>query len=549
MVLSKPYLVVCLVLAVSLQVASAIAKCNLVRITSPFVVCPNRIREDGSKKVWPWRAGIQIDGPFQQLDTSSVGELYLEFIIPKSLQMGRNQCLKKLNLAANDLSGFIPSELGNCTLLEHLKLSNNFPSALSSNLILPQSMNSTRNSSDPSRCRWAGISCDRSGYVISIELPMLRISGSLGKEIGLLRRLKKLNLAANDLSGFIPSELGNCTLLEHLKLSNNLLSAAKQPLSGRNYLAVSLRTWKLFKFEEVGSYANNLSGSIPEFFVASNLLYLDLSFNKLNGQIPLTVGNIVNLTMINLCKRKNDDVPSLLEDDDVPSLHADSSFLLKKVIEATEDFNPQYEIAGTNSGVEGEVQDSYWHCLDYLHNDCRPTIIHRDIKPKIILLDADMEPHISDFGIAKLDQDSTQSAAIIGTLGYIAPEATYMTRTSKESDVYSYGVVLLELITRKMVIDPSFYENMGIVGWVTSTLDSTSKIEVVIDEDLANEVPGTSESKEVNKVLSLAMRCVAARKASMQPSMQNAVKELQDIKSRFSAGSQRQRISEPTTST
>ncbi|XP_042472101.1 receptor-like protein kinase [Zingiber officinale] len=160
-----------------------------------------------------------------------------------------------------------------------------------------------------------------------------------------------------------------------------------------------------------------------------------------------------------------------------------------------------------------------------------------------------MEPHISDFGIAKLDQDSTQSAAIIGTLGYIAPEATYMTRTSKESDVYSYGVVLLELITRKMVIDPSFYENMGIVGWVTSTLDSTSKIEVVIDEDLANEVPGTSESKEVNKVLSLAMRCVAARKASMQPSMQNAVKELQDIKSRFSAGSQRQRISEPTTST
>ncbi|KAG6520602.1 hypothetical protein ZIOFF_017661 [Zingiber officinale] len=349
-------------------------------------------------------------------------------------------------------------------------------------------------------------------------------------------------------------------------------------------------TWKLFKFEEVGSYANNLSGSIPEFFVASNLLYLDLSFNKLNGQIPQTVGNIVNLTMINLC-RKNDDVPSLLEDDDVPSLHEDSSFLLKKVIEAAEDCNPQYEIGRGAYGIVykaalaigkiyavkkisfpdqkqsnpskiREIQtiekirhrhlvklENFWFELEYglsfyeymanvnLHN-----ILH-EIKLAPIL-----EWKVS-FGIAKLNQDSTQSAAIIGTLGYIAPEATYMTRTSKESDVYSYGVVLLELITRKMAIDLSFYENMGIVGWVTSTLDSTSKIEVVMDEDLANEVTGTSESKEVNKVLSLAMRCVAARKASMQPSMQNAVKELQDIKYRFSADSQRQRISEPTTST
>ncbi|KAG6520597.1 hypothetical protein ZIOFF_017656 [Zingiber officinale] len=214
--------------------------------------------------------------PFQQLDSTSVGELYPEFIISKLLQMGGISCdrsgyvtsielpvlrisdslgkeigllrrLKKLNLAANDLSGFIPSELVNCTLLEHLKLSNNFLSGLipmtiddltemdvSQNDLEGNISFSPFQQLDTSSVgelypefiipKSLGINCDRSGYVTSIELPVLQISDSLGKEIGLLRRLKKLNLAANDLSGFIPSELGNCTLLEHLKLSNNFLS-------------------------------------------------------------------------------------------------------------------------------------------------------------------------------------------------------------------------------------------------------------------------------------------------------------------------------------
>lgn len=120
----------------------------------------------------------------------------------------------------------------------------------------------------------------------------------------------------------------------------------------------------------------------------------------------------------------------------------------------------------------------------------------------------------------------------------LVTEVAYTARKGKESDVYSYGVVLLELLTRKMAVDPSFPDGVDIVGWVTSSLDhGTGKMEVVVDTDLVSEVMGTPGTEEVNKVLSLAMRCVA-REASKRPSMQNVARELQDIKSRF-VGSQK----------
>ncbi|KAG6517747.1 hypothetical protein ZIOFF_021145 [Zingiber officinale] len=158
------------------------------------------------------------------------------------------------------------------------------------NLILPQSMNSSWNSSDPSPCRWVGISCDRSGYITSIELPVLRFSGSVGKEIGLLRRLKKLNLASNDLSGFIPLELGNCTLLEHLKLSNNFLSGE---------IPVTLQN--LEKLSNLTLYNNSLSGNIPSLlFQRPSLDIIYLNDNNLNGSIPSFNANACKVKLLQL---------------------------------------------------------------------------------------------------------------------------------------------------------------------------------------------------------------------------------------------------------
>jgi len=93
--------------------------------------------------------------------------------------------------------------------------------------------------------------------------------------------------------------------------------------------------------------------------------------------------------------------------------------------------------------------------LAYLHHDCSPRIIHRDVKSSNILLDKDFEPHLTDFGIAKrlCVSKSHTSTYIMGTIGYIDPEYARTSRLTEKSDVYSYGIVLLELLTGRKAVD------------------------------------------------------------------------------------------------
>ncbi|KAJ0450776.1 putative protein kinase RLK-Pelle-PERK-1 family [Helianthus annuus] len=94
--------------------------------------------------------------------------------------------------------------------------------------------------------------------------------------------------------------------------------------------------------------------------------------------------------------------------------------------------------------------------IAYLHEDCNPRVIHRDIKSSNILLDKNFEARVSDFGLAKLAADVTHvTTRVMGTFGYMAPEYARSGNLSEKSDVFSFGVVLLELITGRKPVDAS----------------------------------------------------------------------------------------------
>lgn len=108
--------------------------------------------------------------------------------------------------------------------------------------------------------------------------------------------------------------------------------------------------------------------------------------------------------------------------------------------------------------------------LVYLHEQCDPKIIHRDVKAANILLDEDFEAVVGDFGLAKLldHRDSHVTTAVRGTVGHIAPEYLSTGQSSEKTDVFGFGILLLELITGQKAVDFGRGNNQNgvILDWV-----------------------------------------------------------------------------------
>ncbi|KAI3519838.1 hypothetical protein L1887_09054 [Cichorium endivia] len=123
--------------------------------------------------------------------------------------------------------------------------------------------------------------------------------------------------------------------------------------------------------------------------------------------------------------------------------------------------------------------------LDYLHNHCLPTIIHCDLKPSNILLDDDMVAHVGDFGLARFlgtNSNQNSTSGIIGTIGYAPPECGVGSGMTSSGDVYSFGILLLEVMTGKRPTDNIFNEDLNLHMFVCMALPDS--VTSVIDDDL-----------------------------------------------------------------
>ncbi|GAV61599.1 Pkinase domain-containing protein/LRR_1 domain-containing protein/LRRNT_2 domain-containing protein/LRR_4 domain-containing protein/LRR_8 domain-containing protein [Cephalotus follicularis] len=163
--------------------------------------------------------------------------------------------------------------------------------------------------------------------------------------------------------------------------------------------------------------------------------------------------------------------------------------------------------------------------LSYLHHDCVPPIVHRDVKANNILLDGDFGARVADFGVAKA-VDSTgkglkSMSVIAGSRGYIAPEYAYTLRVTEKSDTYSFGVVILELVTGKLPVDPEFGEK-DLVKWVCTTLDQKG-VDHVLDPRL-----DTCFKEETCMVLNIGLLCTSPLPIN-RPTMRRVVKMLLEI--------------------
>ncbi|ESR55377.1 hypothetical protein CICLE_v10018798mg [Citrus x clementina] len=156
--------------------------------------------------------------------------------------------------------------------------------------------------------------------------------------------------------------------------------------------------------------------------------------------------------------------------------------------------------------------------LSYLHHDCFPPIVHRDISSKNLLLDLEYEAHVADFGIAKfLKPDSSNWTEFAGTYGYVAPELAYTMKITEKCDVYSFGVLVLEVIKGKHPRD--FLSSIS-----SSSLNTDTALDEMLDPRLP--APSCSVQEKLRSIVEVASSCLNESPES-RPTMKIVSRQLQ----------------------
>ncbi|KAL1201980.1 putative LRR receptor-like serine/threonine-protein kinase [Cardamine amara subsp. amara] len=415
----------------------------------------------------------------------------------------------------------------------------------------------------PKQFLWTGLRCNVIDVstppgIVSLDLSSNGLSGVISPSIQNLTQLQELDLSKNNLTGEIPEFLAKMKYLLVINLSgNNLSGSVPQALLDRkkdglklvvdgNMICVSCRK----KFPTVAVAAASVS-SVAIIIIIVLLLIFVLRRRKLSaGKVTrpsfksknrrFTYSEVEKMTnnfqvvLAQGYKEFKAEVELLLRvhHEKLVGLigYCDDGDNLALIYEFMEKGNLKEHLSGKRGGsvlswpnrLQIALQSAIG--IEYLHNGCKPKIVHRDVKSTNILLNEKFEAKIADFGLSRsflLGSEDEVFTVIAGTIGYLDPEYHKIGLLSMKSDVYSFGVVLLEIISGRPVIHLS-RDIENIVEWTRSIIEN-GDIESLVDPNLNQDY----DTGSAWKVLELAMSCVNLS-SKERPNMSQVVHELNE---------------------
>ncbi|KAL0641751.1 hypothetical protein Bca4012_102639 [Brassica carinata] len=410
---------------------------------------------------------------------------------------------------------------------------------------------------------WSGVNCSyidsEQPKIISLNLTTHGLTGEIQESISNLSSLQVLDFSNNSLIGPVPEFLAHMTSLKVINLSSNLLygSIPTSLLDKVQRGLVSLRA-KLGRYPNSDDDDNNLQqcnnqSSFSE--MANNMFtYEDLAqatdnFSNVNligqggfGYVHKGVlpdGTEVAIKQLKAGSRQGErefraeiEIINRVHHRHLVSLLGYCvtgtqrllvyEFLPNKTLE----FHLHEKRRPFDWSKRMKIASGAARGLAYLHEDCNPKTIHRDVKAANVLIDDSYEAKLADFGLAKccLDNDTHVSTRIMGTCGYLAPEYASSGIFSDKSDVFSFGVMLLELITGRRPVGKShpFANEENIVDWAKPLMLqalNTGNYHGLVDPRLEKDF----DISEIKRMVLCADACVQ-HSAKHRPKMSQIVR-------------------------
>ncbi|XP_058114808.1 LRR receptor-like serine/threonine-protein kinase RGI3 [Magnolia sinica] len=502
---------------------------------------------------------------------------------PLTPSLGALAQLTKLVLGRNRLSGRIPAELRSCSKLQLLDLGDNsfsgeIPPELGQIPALEISLNLSCNQlSGEIPLHFSGL--DKLGI---LDLSHNELTGSVDV-LTTLQNLVALNISYNGFSGelpdtpffrklplsdlagnhglYIPGRVGPDIHVGPTREATTALKLAMSVLVSASAVVLLLALYMLVR-ARVGH-----NGGLPADDAWEMTLYQKLNFSVDDVVRNLTSANVIgtgssgvvyrvavpNGPMLAVKRMWSSEASGAFQSE----IQALGSIRHRNIVRllgwcannSTKllfyDYHPNGSLSALLHGAGGkcvaewemryEILLGVGHALAYMHHDCVPAIMHGDVKAMNVLLGPMFEPYLADFGLARTVNggddssklDSRASTHIAGSYGYMAPEYASMQRITEMSDVYSYGVVLLEVLTGRHPLDPSLPGGAHLVQWIRDHLQSKRDPFDVLDSRLRGRPD--SIIQEMLQALALAVLCISNR-PNDRPTMKDVVALLKEIR-------------------